>query len=124
MRKRAETKGKECWKKDRTEGCGAPQSEDQKKRSSPNVEFFFPQFQVKTKKKVFTKNGTLFFPKFRCRPKQKRSSPKISPNSSAGQRSYAYQSQIIGGIQSNHWGDLFLSSPSGFGTFVFHYLPE
>ena len=33
-------------------------SEEQKKRSSPKIEHFFPQIQVKTKKKVFTKNGT------------------------------------------------------------------
>ena len=33
-------------------------SEEQKKRSSPKMEHFFPRIQVKTKKKVFTKNGT------------------------------------------------------------------
>ena len=46
------------------------------------MEYFFPQIQVKTKKKkkVFTKNRTLF-----------------SPNSSGHLRSDAHQSQIIGG---------------------------
>ena len=33
-------------------------SEEQKKRSSPTMQRFFPRIQVKTKKKVFTKNGT------------------------------------------------------------------
>ena len=42
------------------------------------MEHFFPQIQVKTKKKVFAKNGTLF--------------------SSGHLRSDAHQSQIIGGI--------------------------
>ena len=52
-------------------------SEDQKrKRSSPKMELFFPQIQVKTKK---------------------RSSSKFSPNSRAGLRSHAHQGQIIGG---------------------------
>ena len=32
----------------------------EKKRSSPEMEHFFPQIQAKTKKKVFTRNGTLF----------------------------------------------------------------
>ena len=57
--------------------------DQQKKRSSPKMEHFFPQIQVKTKrkkKKVFTKNGTLF-----------------SSNSSGLLRSDAHQSQIIGG---------------------------
>ena len=40
-------------------------SEDQKKKQ---MEHFFPQIQVKTKKKVFIKNRTLFLPKFRRRP--------------------------------------------------------
>ena len=35
-------------------------SEDQKKRSSPKMEHFFPRIQAETKKKFFTKNGTLF----------------------------------------------------------------
>ena len=44
------------------------------------MEHFFPQIQVKTKKKeVFTKNETLF-----------------SPNSSGHLRSDAHQSKIIG----------------------------
>ena len=55
---------------------------------------FLPQIQVKTKKKVFSKSGTLF-PEFHC---------------SIGQlRSDAHQSQIIGGgcrcrPYSNYWG--------------------
>ena len=49
-------------------------SEDQK------IEHFFPQIQVKTKKKMFTKNETLF-----------------SPNSSGDLRLDVHQSQIIGG---------------------------
>ena len=77
-------------------------SEDQKKRSSPNME------QVKTKKK-------------------KRSSPQMehffSPNSSRDLRSDAHQSQIIGGdadedqtqiivgIQPNYWEDIFSHPP-------------
>ena len=81
-------------------------SEDQKKKSSPEMEHFLPRFQVKTKKKkVFTKNGTLFL--------------------NTDLRSDAHQSQIIGGdadedhtqivggIQSNYWGD---KSPPCFGT--------
>ena len=73
--------------------------EDQKKqRSSPTMEQFFPQIQVKTKKKVFIKNGAL-----------------ISPNSSGDLRSDVHRSQIVGGdadvdhtqiirgIQSNYW---------------------
>ena len=58
-------------------------SEDQKKKcfhSSPTEEHFFPQIQVKAKKKVFTKNKTLFFPEF-----------------SGHLRSDVHQSQIIGG---------------------------
>ena len=40
-----------------------------KKRSSPKMEHFFPQIQVKTKKKkVFTKNGKLFSPEFKWTP--------------------------------------------------------
>ena len=70
------------------------------------MEHFLPRFQVKTKKKkVFTKNGTLFL--------------------NTNLRSDAHQSQIIGGdadedhtqivggIQSNYWGD---KSPPCFGT--------
>ena len=65
------------------------------------MEHFFSQIQVKTKKKIFTKNGTHF-----------------SPNSSGDLRSDAHQSQIIGGdadedhiqiiggMQSNYWGDI------------------
>ena len=71
-------------------------SEDQK------TEHFFPQIQVKTKKKkVFTKNGTLFSPNSDEDQKKIRSSPKVehffSPNSSGDLRSHAHQSQIIGG---------------------------
>ena len=44
-------------------------SEDQnKKRSSPKMEQFFPQIQVKTRKKGFTNNETLFFPEFKWTP--------------------------------------------------------
>ena len=63
-------------------------SEDQKKRSSPKMEHFFPQIQVKTqkkglhrkwntfspnsgedqKKKILTKDGTLFSPVFKWTP--------------------------------------------------------
>ena len=72
---------------------------------------FFPRIQVKTKKKIFTRNGTLF-----------------SPNSGTDLRSDAHQSQIIGGdagedhtqivggIQSNYWGDIYPPSPPDFGT--------
>ena len=51
-------------------------SEDQKKSLHQKWNSFFPQIQVKD---------------------QKKSSPKISPNSSGGLRSHAHQSQIIGG---------------------------
>ena len=51
-------------------------SEDQKKGLHQKWNSFFPQIQVKD---------------------QKKSSPKISPNSSGGLRSHAHQSQIIGG---------------------------
>ena len=57
-------------------------NEDQKKRSSPKMEHFFPRIQVKTKKKVFTKEGTLF--------------PQIQVETCAQMHS-AHQSQIIGG---------------------------
>ena len=82
------------------------------------------------KKKVFTKNGTLFSPNS-GEDQKKRSSPKMkhlfSPNSSEDLRSDAHQSQIIGGdadedhiqivggIQSNYWGDI-SPIPPGFGT--------
>ena len=46
------------------------------------MKHFFPQIQVKTKKKGFIRNRTLF-----------------SPNSSGHLRSDAHQSQIIGGMQ-------------------------
>ena len=55
-------------------------SENQKKSSSPKREHFFPKFRWGPEKKFFTKNGTL-----------------LSPNSSVHLRSYAHQSQIIGG---------------------------
>ena len=72
--------------------------------------FFSPNSGEDQKKKVFTKKGTLF-----------------SPNSSGDLRSDAHQSQIIGGvqmytilkllggIQSNYWGDI-SPIPPGFGT--------
>ena len=54
-------------------------SEYQKNNVFTKNEHFFPQIQIKTKKKFFTKNGTLF-----------------SPISSGHLRSDAYQSQTIG----------------------------
>ena len=75
------------------------------------MEHFFPQIQVKNKKKVFTKNGTLF-----------------SPNSSGHLRSDAHQSQIIGrdadvdhtqtigGDIVQLLGGYILPIPPGFGT--------
>ena len=56
-------------------------SEDQIKNSLPKVEPFFPQIQVKTKKKRSSPKVEHFFP----------------PNSSGHLRSDAHQSQIIGG---------------------------
>ena len=56
-------------------------SEDQKKSSSLKREHFFPQIQVRTKKKVFTKSGTLF-----------------SPNSSG-------RPTLRCTLESNYWGD-------------------
>ena len=38
-------------------------SEDQKKGLHQKRNSFFPQIQVKTKRKGFTNNGTLFFPR-------------------------------------------------------------
>ena len=87
------------------------------------MEHFFPQIQVKTKKKVFIKNRTLFSPnsgedqkkglhieqdtffaKFtlRCTPIQIIRGLQIMDHS-----------QTIGEIQPNYWGDL---SPPCFGT--------
>ena len=43
-------------------------SEDQIKRSTPEMEHFFPEYRWRPKKKVFTRNGTLFFPEFNYRP--------------------------------------------------------
>ena len=83
-------------------------SEDQQaKRSSPKMEHFFAQIQVKTKKKVFTKTKTLFSPNS-GEDQKKRSSPKMehfsSTNSSGHQLSDAHQSQIIGGGTVNLLG--------------------
>ena len=79
-------------------------SEDQKKKQ---IEHFFPQIQVKTKKKVFNKNKTLFFPKFtlRCIPIQ-----------IIGGDANVDHSQTIGEIQPNYWGDMSPPSPPCFGT--------
>ena len=86
---------------------------------------------MKTKKKVFTKNLKSFCPKNQVKTK-KRSFPKIeeflSPKASEDQKKIqkstsafdADHSQIIGGMQSNYWGDavklLGDISPPGFGT--------
>ena len=63
-----------------------------KKKSSPKMEHFFPQIQVKTKKTSSSKIEHFFF-----------------PNSSGHLRSDAHQSQIVGGCRcrpySNYWGD-------------------
>ena len=68
-------------------------SEDQKKRSSPKIEQFFPRIQVKTKKKkVFTKNGTLSFPEFKWRPSLRR-----KPESNYWGDAVIDHTQIIGG---------------------------
>ena len=77
-------------------------SEDQKKRSSPKLEHFFPRIHVKTKKKVFTKNGTLFFSECKWRP-----TLRCTPESNywGGCRCRPY---------SNYWGDI--SPHPGFGT--------
>ena len=79
------------------------------------------QIEWRPKKKVFTRNGPRFFPDFRWRPKKGvfiRNETLFSPNSSTDLRSDAHQSQIIeedadedhtqiiGGIQSNYWGDI------------------
>ena len=70
----------------------------------------------------------LYFPRIQVKTKKKRSSPKMEHNSSGNLRSHAHHSQIIGGdkdadqlkllggIQSNDWGDIFSPSPLGFGT--------
>ena len=71
------------------------------------MEHFFPQIQIKTKKKRFLPKMEHFF----------------SPNSSGhlptprvkllgGMQMYAIL-KLLGGIQSNYWGDIF---PPGFGT--------
>ena len=71
-------------------------SEDQKKKSSPKMEHFFPRIQVKTKKKVFTKIGTLFFPEFKWRPSLRR-----KPESNYWGDAVIDHTQIIGGTFPN-----------------------
>ena len=79
-------------------------TEDKKRSSSKTEQHFFPQIQVKTKKKIFTENRTLF-----------------SLKSSGHLRSDAHQSQIIGGdadvdrrvARNSQWGGLFGGSGGG-----------
>ena len=83
-----------------------------KKRSSPEMEHFFPRTQVKTKKK-------------RSSPEME---PFFSPNLGTDLRSDAHQSQIIGGdagedhtqvvggVYSQIIGGIYPPSPPGFGT--------
>ena len=70
-------------------------SEDQKKRSSPKMEHFFPRIQVKTKKKGFHQIGTLFFPEFKWRPSLRR-----KPESNYRGDTVIDHTQIIGGVIS------------------------
>ena len=74
-------------------------------------EHFFPQIQMKTKKKAFTKTGTLFFPDFKWTP-----TLRCTPESN-------YWGRCRSRPYSNYWGDtvkllkdISPPSPSGFGT--------
>ena len=69
------------------------------------MEHFFPQIQVKTKKKkkekkIFTKKGTPFSPEFKLTPTL-RCTPES--NYSGGCRCTPYSTQTAGGIQPNYW---------------------
>ena len=82
----------EDQKKMQMEHFFSPSSgEDQKKRSSSKIEHFFPQIQVKTKKKVFIRNRTLFSPIFA--------------------QMYCTPIQIIGGDTAKLLGRIYLPSP-------------
>ena len=101
-------------------------SEDQKKRSSPKVEHFFPQIQVKTKKKDLHHKWNTFF--LNSGEDQKKRSSSImehvfSPNSSGHLRSDPHQSHIIGGdadvdhtqtIGGRLFGGIYPPIPPGF----------
>ena len=106
-------------------------SEDQKKKSLPKVEPFFPQIQVKTKqKKGLHKKWNTFFPQIEVKTKKKRSSPKVEhffPRIPVDTYSQMHtRVKLLGGdadvdhilkllweIQSNYWGGYI---PPGFGT--------
>ena len=64
-------------------------SEDQKKRSSPKLEHFFPQIQVDTYAQMHSRVKLL------------------------GGDADIDHTKLLGGIQSNYWGDV---SPPDFGT--------
>ena len=97
-------------------------SEDQKKRSSPKMEHFFPRIQVKTKKKRSSPKMEHFFPRIQVKTKKKgfhQNWNTFFPRNSSGDlRSDANQSQIIGGCSyrpySNYWGGHFPTYPPGF----------
>ena len=91
-------------------------SEDSKKKmSSPKMEHFFPQIQVKIKKKVLHQKWNTFFPDFKWTP-----TLTCTPESNywGGCRCRPY-SNYWGRIQSNYWGDI--PSPPGFGTPEYHH---
>ena len=67
-------------------------SEDQKKRSSPKMEHFFPRIQVETCAQMHTRVKLLEGMQMKTILK------------------------LLGGIQSNYWGEYIPHSPPGFGT--------
>ena len=72
------------------------------------MEHFFPQIQVKTKKRPSSKIDH-FFPKIQVKTKKKRSSIKnrtlfCTPVQIIGGDADVDLSQTIGGIQPNYWG--------------------
>ena len=72
------------------------------------MEDFFPQIQVKTKKKVFSKNGTLFFPEFKWTP-----TPRCTLESNYWGYADVDHTQTIRGDTAKLLGGYI---PPGFGT--------
>ena len=83
--------------------------EDQKKKPSPKLEHFFPQIQVKTKKKVFTKNAILFFPEFKWIP-----TVKCTPASNYRGDADVHHTQTIGEDTVKLLGGYIPPIPPGF----------
>ena len=76
-------------------------NEDQKKMSSPKEEHFFPQIQVKAKKKGLRQKWNTSFPQFQVKTKKKtvftKNGTRFCFEFSGHLHSDAHQSQIIGG---------------------------